>query len=83
MSTLTLNLPKVDADRLTEIAARQGISMADAAAAAVTAQLDADAAARAEIEAGLGELDAGQGLSLDAYERELDAFLKQLPPARG
>lgn len=83
MSTLSLTLPKADAERLAEIAAREGVSLEAAAAAAVKAQLDADAHGIEEIEAGLAELDAGRGMSLEAYEREMDMFMAQLTPARG
>jgi predicted transcriptional regulator len=32
----------------------------------------------AEIEAGLAELDAGAGMPLEDYEREMDAFMAKL-----
>ncbi len=83
MSTLSLTLPEGDADRLAEIAARAGVTMEQAAATAVRAQLDADEAARREISAGLAELDAGQGMTLEAYEREMGAFMAQPRPVRG
>jgi len=83
MSTLTLTLPKADAERLAQLAARTGMTLEQAAADAVKAQLDADAAARREIEAGLAELDAGAGVSLEDYEREMDAFMNELRRARG
>ncbi len=83
MSTLSLTLPKTDADRLAAVAAREGVSVEQATIAAVKAHLDADAADRAEIVAGLAELDAGQGMSLDQYEREMDAFIATLGAARG
>ena len=71
MSTLSFDLTDADKDRLAAIAAREGMTLEEAAAAALKAQLDADAAARAEIEAGLAELDAGDGMSLDDFEREM------------
>ena len=37
-----------------------------------------DAERLAEIEAGLAELDAGEGMTLEAYEREMDAFMAEL-----
>ena len=83
MSTLTLTLPRADAERLAQLAARTGMTLEEAAAEAVKAQLDADAAARMEIEAGLAEIDAGAGVSLDIYEREMDAFMNELRAARG
>lgn len=83
MSSLSLTLPESDAARLAEVAAREGISLEQAAAAAVKSHLDGEEVARREIEAGLVELDAGQGMTLDAYEREMDAFMARLPPARG
>jgi predicted transcriptional regulator len=83
MSTLTLTLPKTDAERLVKLAERDGVTVEEAAARAVRAQLDADAAARQEIEAGLAELDAGKGVSLEDYEREMDVFVNELRAARG
>lgn len=83
MSTLTLTLPRADAERLAELASRGGMTVEEAAAEAVRAQLDADSAARSEIEAGLAELDAGAGLSLEQYEREMDAFMIELRASRG
>ncbi len=83
MSPLTVTLPPADVERLSKVAARAGMTLEEAAAEAVKAQLDADTAARKEIETGLAELDAGAGLSLDDYEREMDAFMKELRASRG
>jgi predicted transcriptional regulator len=83
MSTLTLNLADADKKRLAEIAAQRGVSVEEAAASAVKAQIEADAAARKEVEAGLLELDAGDGLSLEDFEREMDGFMRDLPLGRG
>jgi predicted transcriptional regulator len=78
MTKLSLTLPKSEADRLAQIAARHGVSIEEAATAALVAQLDDDGAARAEIEAGLAELDAGSGVAMEDYEREMDALIEQL-----
>ena len=75
MSVISVKLPEGDAERLAELAAREGETPEAIAAAAVQARLDADARDRAEIEAGLAQLDAGEGMTLDAYEREMDAFM--------
>jgi predicted transcriptional regulator len=83
MSVISLKLPEADAARLAELAAREGRTPESIAAAAVRARLDADAAARAEIEAGLAELDAGAGMTLEAYEREMDAFMAELRSGHG
>jgi predicted transcriptional regulator len=83
MSVVSVTLPDDDADRLAELARREGASPEEVATAAVKARLDADAAARREIEAGVAELDAGRGLSLQDYEREMDAFMADLQTRRG
>jgi hypothetical protein len=48
----------------------------------VKAQLDANAATRREIEAGLSELDAAAVMTLYEYEREMDAFVAALQAER-
>jgi predicted transcriptional regulator len=83
MSVISVKLPKADADRLAELAAREGQTPEDFAAAAVRDRLEADAAARREIEAGLAELDVGGGMTLEEYEREMDAFMAELQARRG
>jgi predicted transcriptional regulator len=83
MSVVSVTLPDDDADRLAELARREGATPEQVGAAAVKARLDADAAARREIEAGLAELDAGQVLTLEDYEREMDAFVANLQARRG
>jgi predicted transcriptional regulator len=83
MSVISVKLPEADAQRLAELAARVGETPEAIAAAAVRERLDADAAARGEIEAGLAELDAGAGMTLDDYEREMDAFMAELEGKRG
>jgi len=83
MSSLTLVLSDADKARLSQIAAQRGVTLEEAAAAAVKAQLDADAAARREIEAGLAELDAGAGMSLEDFEREMDSFMRDMRLGRG
>jgi predicted transcriptional regulator len=83
MSVVSVTLPDDDADRLAELARREGATPEEVATAAVKARLDADAAARREIEAGVAELDAGRGLSLQDYEREMDAFMADLQTRRG
>lgn len=83
MSTLSVTLIEGDAERLAELAAREGVTPEQAAAAAVRARLDEDAAWRGEVAAGLAELDAGLGMTLADFEREMDAFVAQLPAARG
>lgn len=82
MSVVSVTLPEQDAKRLAELARREGATPEEVAASAVKARLDADAAARREIEAGLAELDAGQALSLEDYEREMDAFMADLSARR-
>mgnify|MGYP000988194770 CR=1 FL=1 len=82
MSVVSVTLPDEDAHRLAELARREGATPEEVAAAAVRARLDADAAARHEIEAGLADLDAGNAISLDDYEREMDAFMADLQARR-
>ncbi len=82
MSNLTLNLTPDDEERLARVARAAGLSLEEAATAAVRAQLDADAAARREIEAGIAEIDAGAGITLEAFEREMDAFMAGLSSRR-
>lgn len=82
MSVVFVTLPEQDAERLAELARRVGATPEEVAASAVKARLDADAAARRDIEGGLAELDAGQGLSLEDYEREMDAFMADLSARR-
>lgn len=83
MSVISVKLPEGDADRLAELAAREGQTPEAVAAAAVQARLDADASDRAEIEAGLAQLDAGEGMTIEVYEREMDAFMAELQAGRG
>lgn len=83
MSVISVNLPKADAERLAELAAREGETPESIAAAAVRARLDADANDRAEIQAGLAEIEAGAGMTLEGYEREMDAFMAELQAGRG
>jgi predicted transcriptional regulator len=82
MLVVSLNLAEDDAKRLAELAAREGKTPEAVAAAAVRARLDADAASRKAIEVGLAELDAGAGMTLDAYEREMDGFMADLLAGR-
>jgi predicted transcriptional regulator len=82
MSVVSVTLPEQDVERLAELARREGATPEAVAASAVKARLDADAAARREIEAGLAELDAGRALSLEDYEREMDAFMADLSKQR-
>ncbi len=83
MSVISVKLPEADAERLAEFAAREGETPEAVAAAAVQARLDADARDRAEIETGLAQLDAGDGMTLEVYEREMDAFIAELQAGRG
>ncbi|HRP10647.1 MAG TPA: hypothetical protein PLK37_06410 [Terricaulis sp.] len=83
MSTISLSLPDADAKRLAELAAREGRTPEQVAAAAVQARLDVEAAERREIEAGLAELDAGQTMTLEAYELEMDAFMAAVRAKHG
>ena len=83
MAVISVKLPEADAERLAELAAREGETPEAVAAAAVQARLDADARDRAEIEAGLAQLDAGEGMTLEVYEREMDAFIAELQAGRG
>ena len=83
MAVISVKLPEADAERLAELAAREGETPEAVAAAAVQARLDADARDRAEIETGLAQLDAGEGMTLEVYEREMDAFIAELQAGRG
>ncbi|MEJ0059038.1 MAG: hypothetical protein WDM79_05440 [Terricaulis sp.] len=78
MSDLTLTLASDDAQRLAELAAREGVTPEQLAEQAVRARLDEDAAWRAEVEAGLAELDAGKSMSFEDFEREMDTFMTEL-----
>ena len=82
MSKLVLTLPEAVAKRLAGLAAREGQTPEHVAVAAVQAMLDDQAAARREIEAGLAELDSGQSMSLENYEREMDAFMASIQAGR-
>lgn len=82
MTTISFSLPDADAKRLAELAAREGLTPEEAVAAAVQARLDVEAREHREIEAGLAELDAGKGVSLAAYEREMDAFMASIRAKR-
>jgi predicted transcriptional regulator len=81
MSVVSVTLPEQDAKRLAELARREGATPEEVAAA-VKARLDTDAATRQAIEAGLAELDSGQALSLEDYEREMDVFVAGLQTRR-
>jgi predicted transcriptional regulator len=83
MSVISVKLLEADVKRLAELAAREGETPEAIAAAAVRERLDADAAAQGEVEAGLAELDSGAGMTLEAYEREMDAFMSDLQAERG
>ena len=82
MSIVSVNLDDADAKRLTDLATREGQTPEAVATEAVRARLDADAAAQSAIEEGLAELDAGAGMTLEAYEREMDAFMADLRTRR-
>ena len=83
MSTVTINLPQADAERLAELAKREGATPEALAEAAVRARLDDDALWEGEVLAGLADLDAGRSLALDDFEREMDEFMSGLRQARG
>jgi hypothetical protein len=42
-----------------------------------------DPGGRAEVEAGFAELDAGEAISIEDFEREMDAFMASLPLGGG
>lgn len=82
MTTLSIDLQRDDAERLADLAKREGVTPEALALDAVRARIE-DSAWRAEVEAGIAELDAGQGLSMDDFEREMDAFMRQLRASNG
>jgi predicted transcriptional regulator len=82
MSSVTIDLPKDDAERLAELARREGATPEEIARDAVRAKLDEESAWDAEVRAGIAEMDAGQGMTLADFEREMDDFMAGLR-ARG
>lgn len=83
MSTVTITLPQAEAERLAELAKREGATPEAVVEAAVRARLDDDAQWEAEVQAGLADLDAGRSLTLEDFEREMDEFMNGLRAARG
>ena len=83
MTTLTITLPNDEAERLADLAKREGATPEAVAEAAVRARLDDDAAWEAQVKAGLADLEAGRTLTIDDFEREMDEFMSGLRPARG
>lgn len=82
MSSLTIDLPKDDAERLAELARRQGATPEAIAREAVRAKLDEESSWDTEVRAGIAEIDCGQSMTLADFEREMDEFVASLP-ARG
>jgi predicted transcriptional regulator len=82
MSILSVTLAEAESERLKELAAREGATPEEIALAALRARLDQDAADTGQIMQGLAELDAGQGMTNEDFEREMDAFMAQLPAQR-
>lgn len=83
MTTLSVTLSTADADRLAELAKREGATPEQFATAAVQARLQDDAAWQAEIVAGLAELDRGEGVSMEQFEQEMDAYMADLRARHG
>jgi predicted transcriptional regulator len=83
MSSLTITLPQDEAQRLAELAKREGATPEAVAEAAVRARLDEDACWEVEVKAGIADLDAGHSLTLENFEREMDEFMSALRAARG
>ena len=82
MSILSVTLAEAESERLNELAAREGATPEQIALAALRARLDQDAADTSQIVQGLAELDSGQGMTNEDFEREMDAFMAQLPAQR-
>jgi len=82
MSTLTITLPHEEAERLAELAKREGATPEALAAAAVRARLNEDALWEAEINAGIADLETGRSLSLEDFEKEMDEFMSTLRTTR-
>jgi predicted transcriptional regulator len=82
MTTVSIDLEREEVERLAELAKREGKTPEALAADAVRSHLD-DAAWRAEVEAGMAEIDAGHSETFEDFEREMDAFMNQLRAARG
>ena len=83
MTTLSINLPSDEAERLAELAQREGKTPEAVALDAVRARIDGDAAWIADVEAGLAELESGAGVTMEDFEREMDAFMHQLRATPG
>jgi predicted transcriptional regulator len=82
MSSLTIELPQDEAERLAELAKREDATPEAIARDAVRAKLDEEAAWDAEVRAGIADMDAGAGMTLADFEREMDDFVRDLR-ARG
>jgi predicted transcriptional regulator len=83
MTTLSVTLSAAEADRLAELAKREGATPEQFATAAVQARLQDDAAWQAEILAGLAELDRGEGVPMEQFEQEMDAYMAGLRARQG
>ena len=82
MSSLTIDLPQEEADRLADLAKREGATPEALARDAVRARLSEEEAWDAEVRAGIAELESGAGMTLADFECEMDDFMHGLR-ARG
>jgi predicted transcriptional regulator len=83
MSSFTIDLPQDEADRLAELAKREGATPEAFARDAVRARLGEEAGWEAEVRAGLAELEVGGGMTLEDFEREMDDFMRGVRVGRG
>lgn len=76
MISFTIDLPQDEADRLVDLARFEGATPEAIVRDAVRARLDRDGGWVAEVQAGLGELEAGGAMTLKVFEREMDDFMR-------
>ena len=69
--------------RLRAAAEALGDSVEETAALALQEWLTDDADWAASVEAGLAEIDRGEGMSRDAFEAEMDVFMADLNASKG
>jgi len=78
MTSIALKLEDDEAKKLAEIAAREGTTPEDLVRRAVRASLATDAERAEMIRRGFAQIEAGDCLTLEEFEEEMDRFMESL-----
>lgn len=78
MTSIQLKLDDDEADKLAQIAAREGTTPEDLARRAVRASLASEAEIQEMIRRGFAQIEAGDSLTLEEFEAEMDRFMETL-----